>query len=130
VQALALGVIGAGVPSTYLSWIGGAILLGLGTAMVYPALLATAADIGPAARRATTLGWYRFWRDLGYPAGALLAGIVSAQFGLVWAVYLAGVLTFASGLVAAWSITGATRQNAEVDDAESARMRVGAPRGA
>jgi MFS family permease len=128
VQALGLGVIGAGMPSTYLSGIGGAILLGLGTAMVYPALLAAAAEISPAARRATTLGWYRFWRDLGYPAGALLAGVVSAQFGLVWAVYLAGVLTFTSGVVAAWSMTGATRQKEEVDDAESARMRVGAPR--
>jgi MFS family permease len=114
VQGLALGVIGAGIPSTYLSGIGGAILLGLGTAMVYPALLAAAAEISPAARRATTLGWYRFWRDLGYPVGALLAGVVSAQFGLVWAVYFAGVLTFTSGMVAAWSMTGAQRQQGEV----------------
>ncbi len=120
VQALALGVIGAGMPSTYVSGIGGAILLGLGTAMVYPALLATAAEIAPAARRATTLGWYRFWRDLGYPAGALLAGAVSAQFGLVWAVYLAAALTFASGLAAAWAFTRAPREKTRLDDAESA----------
>jgi MFS family permease len=104
VQALALGVIGFGVPSAYASGIAGALLLGLGTAMVYPALLATAADISPAARRATTLGWYRFWRDLGYPAGALLAGFVSAACGLVWAVYLAGFLTLVSGVVAASSM--------------------------
>lgn len=101
VQAFALGVIGAGMPSTYASGALGAVLLGAGTAMVYPALLAAAAEISPASRRATTLGWYRFWRDLGYPAGALLAGVVSARFGLVWAVYLAGVLTFASGAIAA-----------------------------
>ncbi len=122
VQALALGVIGAGMPSRFPSGIAGAMLLGLGTAMVYPALLASAAEIAPAARRATTLGWYRFWRDLGYPAGALLAGAVSAQFGLVWAVYLAGLLTFTSGVVAGWLMTSATRQ--KVGGAESPRMRL------
>jgi MFS family permease len=100
-QAVALGAIAAGVPSSYASGVAGAVMLGLGTAMVYPALLAAAADISPAAARATTLGWYRFWRDLGYPAGALLAGVVSGLFGLVWAVILAAVLTFASGFVGA-----------------------------
>ena len=109
VQALGLGVMGVGFPSTYASGVTGAIILGLGTAMVYPALLATAADVSPAATRATTLGWYRFWRDLGYPAGALLAGVVSAAFGLVWAVYLASVLTFVSGIIAAWSMRTATQ---------------------
>jgi MFS family permease len=105
VQAVALVVIGAGVPSTYASGTAGAVLLGAGTAMVYPSLLAAAAEISPPSKRATTLGWYRFWRDLGYPAGALLAGVVSAQFGLVWVLYLAGLLTCASGLVAAWSMS-------------------------
>jgi len=103
-QAVALGVIGFGVPSPYASGVSGAVLLGLGTAMVYPALLAAVADVSPAAKRATTLGWYRFWRDLGYPAGSLLAGVVSAAYGLVWAVYLAGILTFVSGIVAASSM--------------------------
>ena len=115
-QALALGVIAFGMPSAYMSGVAGAVLLGLGTAMVYPALLAAAADISPAARRATTLGWYRFWRDLGYPAGALLAGVVGASFGLVWAVYLAGLLTLASGVVAAWSMRNTRLQTAEVHD--------------
>jgi MFS family permease len=101
-QAGALGFIAAGMPSTYVSGVGGAVLLGLGTAMVYPALLASAADIAPAAKRATTLGWYRFWRDLGYPAGALLAGITSGLFGLAWAIVVAAALTFISGFVAAW----------------------------
>jgi MFS family permease len=109
VQAVALGVIGAGIPSTYVSGTVGAILLGVGTAMVYPALLGAAAEISPPARRATTLGWYRFWRDLGYPAGALLAGVVSAQFGFVSAVYLAGVLTCTSGVAAAWSMSAPPR---------------------
>jgi MFS family permease len=99
-QAVALGVIGWGRPSPFESGAIGAVILGLGTAMVYPALLAAAADISPAAKRATTLGRYRFWRDLGYPVGALLAGAVGSYLGLVWAVYVAGLLTFASGLVA------------------------------
>jgi MFS family permease len=116
VQALALGIIGLGAPSAYMSGVGGAIVLGLGTAMVYPALLASAADISPAATRATTLGWYRFWRDLGYPAGALLAGVVSAAFGLVWAVYLAGLLTVVSAVVAALSMSPERLQAAEVHD--------------
>jgi MFS family permease len=101
-QAIALGFIAVGMPSTYFSGVGGAVLLGLGTAMVYPALLASAADIAFPAKRATTLGWYRFWRDLGYPAGALLAGIISGWFGLAWAVAVAAALTFISGFVAAW----------------------------
>lgn len=104
VQALALGVMASIVGSPLTSGIAGALLLGVGTAMVYPALLALAADISPAARRATTLGWYRFWRDLGYPSGALLAGAVSQAFGLVWAVVLAAALTFVSALVAAVSL--------------------------
>src|SRR5262245_4550157 len=103
-QAVALAVIGLGIPTAYASGVAGAVALGLGTAMVYPALLAATADIAPWPRRATVLGWYRFWRDLGYPAGALLAGVVAARFGLAPAVYLAGGLTFASGVVAAMSM--------------------------
>ncbi len=103
-QAFALGFIALGMPSSYVSGVAGAVVLGLGTAMVYPALLAAAADISPPARRATTLGLYRFWRDLGYPAGAILAGIVSSALGLVWAVSVAGVLTFVSGVAALWLI--------------------------
>jgi MFS family permease len=101
VQAIALALIATGQPSTYVSGVAGAVLLGLGTAMVYPALLAAAADTAMPATRATTLGWYRFWRDLGYPAGALLAGAVGGMFGLVWAVVAGAVLTLASGLLAA-----------------------------
>jgi len=103
-QAVALVLIAIGQPSAYISGIAGAVLLGLGTALVYPALLASAADISPAASRANTLGRYRFWRDLGYPAGALLAGVVAGFFGLASAIVVAAALTFISGLVAAGSI--------------------------
>jgi len=128
VQALALGVIGFGFPSTYASGVTGAVVLGLGTAMAYPALLATAADISPAAKRATTLGWYRFWRDLGYPAGALLAGLIGAVFGLVWAVYLASLLTFISGIVAASSMR-TTRMHALLSPLSPKRSNVLISRG-
>lgn len=104
VQALALGLIAVGRPSAYVSGLAGAVMMGLGTAMVYPALLAAAADVSPEARRATTMGWYRFWRDLGYPIGALLAGVVGGFVGLAGAVVVAAALTFASGLVAAASM--------------------------
>lgn len=101
-QAIALALIATGQPSTYASGVAGAVLLGVGTAMVYPVLLAAAADTALPARRATTLGWYRFWRDLGYPAGALLAGIVGSMLGLVWAVVAGAALTLASGLLVAF----------------------------
>jgi MFS family permease len=122
VQAAGLTLIGAAVPSAYTSGLAGAVVLGVGTAMVYPALLATAADIAHPAQRATTLGWYRFWRDLGYPSGALLAGIVSAAFGLASAVYVAALLTFISGLVANVSIA----PHARADRSEGLRRPVSA----
>jgi MFS family permease len=104
VQAMALAAIAFATARPFGSGLIGAVVLGVGTAMVYPALLAAAADISPPAQRATTLGWYRFWRDLGYPAGALLAGVVSSAFGLVWAIYAAALFTFISGVVAALSL--------------------------
>jgi hypothetical protein len=53
------------------------------------------------------VGVYRFWRDLGYAVGALMAGTVAAMFGLVWAVHVAGLLTFLSGLLA-WRVMNET----------------------
>jgi MFS family permease len=79
----------------------GSILLGLGTAMVYPALLAAVSDSAHPSWRASSLGVYRFWRDMGYALGALMAGVVASLFGLIWAVHIAGILTFLSG-VAVW----------------------------
>jgi MFS family permease len=76
------------------------VLLGLGTAMVYPALLAAIGDVAHPTWRATSVGVYRFWRDLGYAVGALMAGVVAALFGLVWAVHIAGILTALSGVLA------------------------------
>ena len=82
-------------------WIVGSVLLGLGTAMVYPALIAAVSDASYPSWRARSLSVYRFWRDLGYAVGALSAGVVADLFGLSWAIGCVGVLTFASGAVVA-----------------------------
>jgi MFS family permease len=100
VQAAGHAVIGLGLAVPFLAGLIGSLLLGIGTAMVYPALLAAVGDVAHPTSRATSVGVYRFWRDLGYAVGALMAGIVAAMFGLVWAVHAAGLLTFLSGLVA------------------------------
>ena len=100
VQAAGHAVIGLGLAVPLLSGLIGSVLLGLGTAMVYPALLAAVGDVAHPARRATSIGIYRFWRDLGYAVGALMAGVVAAFLGLVWAVHVAGILTALSGLLA------------------------------
>ena len=79
----------------------GAALQGLGTAMVYPTLLAVITDHAQPAWRASALGVYRFWRDLGYAVGALLAGLIADLVGLAPAIHVVAALTLASGLVAA-----------------------------
>jgi len=93
---------------TYPSWLVGAALQGLGTAMVYPTLLAAITDHAHPTWRATSLGVYRFWRDLGYAVGALLAGIVADAVGIVAAIHLVATLTFLSGVVVA-RMMGRTR---------------------
>jgi MFS family permease len=82
-----------------------AVALGLGTAMVYPALIASTSDHAHPAWRANALGTYRFWRDTGYAAGALVAGILADWLGLNATVVAAAALTAASGLLAARWIT-------------------------
>jgi MFS family permease len=78
-----------------------AAALGLGTAMVYPALIAAVSDHAHPAWRANALGTYRFWRDIGYAVGALVAGLLADAFGLNATVIAAAVLTAGSGLLAA-----------------------------
>jgi MFS family permease len=80
-------------------WLVAAALQGLGTAMVYPTLLAAITDHAHPTWRASSLGVYRFWRDLGYAVGALLSGLVADLVGLEAAIHLVAALTLASGLV-------------------------------
>jgi MFS family permease len=79
----------------------GAVLLGLGTAMVYPTLLAAIGDVGHPSWRASAVGVYRLWRDLGYAVGALVSGVVADALGLRAAIVLVAVVTFVSGTVVA-----------------------------
>jgi MFS family permease len=85
-------------------WMLGSILLGLGTAMVYPALIAAVSDNSHPSWRARSLSIYRFWRDLGYAVGALSAGIIADTLGISWAIGSVGALTFLSGAVVALAL--------------------------
>jgi MFS family permease len=82
-------------------WLVGSLLLGLGTAMVYPSLIAAVSDASHPSWRARSLSVYRFWRDLGYAIGALLAGIIADFFGFASAITSIAALTFLSGAVVA-----------------------------
>jgi MFS family permease len=82
----------------YPAWMMGALLQGIGTAMVYPTLLAAISDVAHPEWRATTMGVYRFWRDLGYAVGALISGIVADLLGMRAAIHVVAVLTLISGL--------------------------------
>ncbi|MFF4762075.1 MFS transporter [Streptomyces sp. NPDC001292] len=93
------------LPRPLLAGIVSAVFLGIGTAMVYPALIASVSDHAHPSWRANALGTYRFWRDVGYAAGALVAGVLADALGLNATVVAAAVLTAASGLLAARWIT-------------------------
>jgi MFS family permease len=82
-------------------WLAGSLLLGVGTAMVYPSLIAAVSDASHPSWRARSLSVYRFWRDLGYAIGALSAGIIADIFGMAWAIGTIAALTFLSGTVVA-----------------------------
>jgi MFS family permease len=72
----------------------------VGTALVYPTLLAAISDVAHPAWRASAVGVYRLWRDSGYAVGAVLAGVMADLLGVSWAIVAVGLLTFASGVVA------------------------------
>ena len=82
-------------------WLLATVLLGAGTAMVYPTLIAVVGDASEPAWRARALGVYRFWRDIGYAVGALLAGVIADWLGFEWAIGLIAALTLISGLIVA-----------------------------
>ncbi len=99
VQAAGIGVIA--VARGFGGFLAGGLLLGIGTAMVYPTLLAAIGDVAHPSWRASSVGVYRLWRDLGYAIGALLAGLTADAFGLAAALWVIAALTFASGLASA-----------------------------
>jgi MFS family permease len=99
VQAAGIAVVT--LAHTFPGFVAGAVLLGIGTAMVYPTLLAAIGDVAHPSWRASAVGVYRLWRDLGYAIGALVAGLTADAFGLQAAMWLIAALTFASGAVSA-----------------------------
>ena len=99
VQAVAIGLIAA--TTGFAPWAAGAVLLGAGTAMVSPTLLAAIGDVAHPAWRARSVGVYRLWRDGGFAVGALLAGVTADAFGLEAAIWAVAALTALSGLVVA-----------------------------
>jgi len=86
---------------SFAGWSLAAVFLGLGTAMVYPTLIAAVADVAHPTWRASAVGVYRLWRDGGYAIGALLAGVLADVLGIRWAIGVVGGLTFLSGLIVA-----------------------------
>jgi MFS family permease len=99
IQAAGIGLVA--VAQAFEVFLLGAVLLGIGTAMVYPTLLAAIGDVAHPSWRASAVGVYRLWRDLGYAIGALLAGVTADAFGLTMAMWVIAALTFVSGAVAA-----------------------------
>ena len=99
VQAAALAAIA--MLDGFRGWVGASMLLGLGTAMVYPTLLASIADVAHPSWRGSAVGVYRLWRDSGYAVGGLMAGTLADLFGMRAAIMAVAVLTGLSGLVVA-----------------------------
>lgn len=98
-QALAIAAIAAW--TGFLPWLVAAVVLGLGTAMVYPTLIAVVADVAEPRQRGSIVGVYRFWRDLGFAVGAILVGVLADRFGAQAAILVVAGVTAASGLIVA-----------------------------
>ena len=98
-QGAAIAVIATG--SSFGIWLVAAAILGLGTAMVYPTLIAAVADVADPAWRGSAIGVYRLWRDLGFAVGAIVAGVIADAAGMTTAISAVAVVTVGSGLIVA-----------------------------
>jgi MFS family permease len=107
VQAIGIAVIA--ISARIRGFAAGAALLGIGTAMVYPTLLAAIGDVARPEWRASAIGVYRLWRDLGYVVGALVAGMTADVFGIPAAIGLVAAVTFSSGVVVAFRMSETRR---------------------
>jgi MFS family permease len=115
-QAVAIGWIAA--TSGFAPWAIGALVLGVGTAMVYPTLLAAVGDVAHPRWRASAVGIYRLWRDGGFAIGAILAGVLADTFGIATAIWSVAALTALSGLVVVvrmYETLPALRRTVELD---------------
>lgn len=107
-----LGIALTAGSTTFGRFAGGGVLLGLGTAMVYPTLLAAIGDVAHPTWRASAVGVYRLWRDLGYAVGALIAGATADLLGTAAAVWIVAGFTCASGCVVAVRMSETLRRTA------------------
>jgi MFS family permease len=98
-QAAAIGLI-AGT-GEFSSWVVAMALLGVGTAMVYPTLLAAVGDLAHPRWRATAVGVYRLWRDAGFALGAILTGVIADLANASTAIWTVAALTATSGAIVA-----------------------------
>jgi MFS family permease len=105
----AVGILGFVAVGSYGGWVASALAMGIGTALVYPTLIAAISDRAHPAWRASAVGVYRLWRDLGYAVGGLLVGLVADAVGMSSAIVAVGVLTAASGVVVAARMRDAIR---------------------
>jgi MFS family permease len=107
IQAVGIGVVI--LAHTFSGFVAGAVLLGLGTAMVYPTLLAAIGDVAHPSWRASSIGVYRLWRDLGYAIGAVATGVVADAFGVPMAMWLVAAITLGSGVIVAFRMSDPLR---------------------
>lgn len=112
----AVGIALVVLATSFAGFATGAALLGVGTAMVYPTLLAAIGDVAHPSWRASSVGVYRLWRDLGYAIGALLAGVIADALGLPAAMWAVAGLTFASGVVVAVRMSETLRRCVDATD--------------
>jgi len=116
-QGFALG--GIAVAGSFATWAASATILGVGTAMVYPTLLAAIGDVAHPRWRGSAVGVYRLWRDGGYAVGALVAGFLADLFGMAMAIGAVAVLTFLSGVQVAWRMPETLRRPRARDAGET-----------
>ena len=111
IQSVGIAVVA--LTNGFAGFAAGGVLLGIGTAMVYPTLLAAIGDVAHPSWRASSVGVYRLWRDLGYAIGALLAGLVADALGLSAAMWVVAAITFTSGVVVATRMSETLRHTPE-----------------
>jgi MFS family permease len=124
-QAAAIGLIAT--VHGFWPWAAGALLLGAGTAMVYPTLLATIGDVAHPLWRASSVGVYRLWRDGGFAIGALLAGIVADTLGLVAAILAVAAITAVSGAIVAARMYETHRRHPDTTGGDYSSMEADIP---
>ena len=95
----ALGLVAIALLNEFYQFAIAAVMLGAGTAMVYPTLLAAIGDVAHPSWRASSVGVYRLWRDLGYAFGAVIAGVVADLFGVTSSIWVIAAITFVSGVI-------------------------------